>query len=407
MDGGGSRRQSASPAAAPIDSLLQELRALGLQGGRGIKTYAGLAAAGRSGSALGQGSSHAGYSSGGKDRSGASAFFRRQNSGEQGSKVKIINLVGCFIWLAAAYPWLPQLACAPCPCRRLPAPPPLRPTPQQARARATPDAGSATPPSRPKARMATPDTYASPFPDDDILFQMSGLKPLRTASRTAAAAGTPGGAGHQQQRQQQAGGVHRTKSAPAAEVAGRSPPLSRAFSFAGEPSTRAQAAPQPTVLLSRAAQPAAELPAEQATAGHRQPRKLAGTGDTAEEVVPYAAVASGCGSPEAATSAGTASLLPVGGSSTDTAAEEAVQPDEAPAPGWSEELLNWMLSEKAGLLVEAQRAQRRQQELAAELERLRARGSSTEREVQRLTVSVGAKGVCPCWFTGGRQAAAG
>lgn len=69
------------------------------------------------------------------------------------------------------------------------------------------------------------------------------------------------------------------------------------------------------------------------------------------------------------------------------AAEEEEEELPAAPPGWSEELLNWMLSEKAGLLVEAQRAQRRQAELAAELDRLRARGGGAEREVQRLLVS--------------------
>jgi hypothetical protein len=69
------------------------------------------------------------------------------------------------------------------------------------------------------------------------------------------------------------------------------------------------------------------------------------------------------------------------------AAEEEEEELPAAPHGWSEELLNWMLSEKAGLLVEAQRAQRRQAELAAELDRLRARGGGAEREVQRLLVS--------------------
>ena len=75
--GGGGRRRSGSPA--PIDNLLQQLRALGMQGGRGTKTYAGLAA-GRNGGTLGPGGS-GGYSSGGKERGAASAFFRRQPSG--------------------------------------------------------------------------------------------------------------------------------------------------------------------------------------------------------------------------------------------------------------------------------------------------------------------------------------
>ena len=68
-------------------------------------------------------------------------------------------------------------------------------------------------------------------------------------------------------------------------------------------------------------------------------------------------------------------------------AEADFEEHEQAGPAWSEELLNWMLSEKAGLLVKAQRAQRRQQELGAEVERLRARGAGAEREVQRLLVS--------------------
>lgn len=80
--GGRSRRRSTSPA--PVSDLLQQLRALGLNQGRGTKTYAGLAAAGRSGSGatdLGRG--------GGSYRSSrpgpSSAFFK--GTGDVGGKV--------------------------------------------------------------------------------------------------------------------------------------------------------------------------------------------------------------------------------------------------------------------------------------------------------------------------------
>lgn len=59
-------------------------------------------------------------------------------------------------------------------------------------------------------------------------------------------------------------------------------------------------------------------------------------------------------------------------------------------PPWSEELLNWMLAEKAELLLEVQRAQRRQQELQQELDRARARvGADLEEEVKCLKVGTG------------------
>lgn len=75
------------------------------------------------------------------------------------------------------------------------------------------------------------------------------------------------------------------------------------------------------------------------------------------------------------------------GSRSRRATGDGQPPAEPAAPAWSEELLNWMLSEKAELLLEVQRAQRRQQELQQELDRARARsGPDLEAEVQRLKV---------------------
>ncbi len=276
---------------------------------------------------------------------------------------------------------------------------PLPPCPQQARHRGTPAAGSVTPPTgaRPPARFPTPGSAASPFPDDDILFQMSGLKPLRTASRMEQG---------RREAQQPERGMHRTQSAPAAEgeaaevaaAAARSPPLNRAFSFAAEPSPRRQRVPLPTVA--GAAAGAHDLADAAAHVG--QPQQAGPAGELedaielelhpAPEAAPYTASRStpgraqpGVAAPEAEpadAAAGTAAP-PLPG---EAEAAEADFDDQA-APAWSEELLNWMLSEKTGLLVEAQRAQRRQQELGAEVERLRASSAGAEREVQRLLVS--------------------
>ena len=66
------------------------------------------------------------------------------------------------------------------------------------------------------------------------------------------------------------------------------------------------------------------------------------------------------------------------------AAAVSATPDPPAAPNWSAELLDWMLNEKAELLVETQRAQHRQQKLATELDRLQARGTGADQEVQRL-----------------------
>lgn len=261
--------------------------------------------------------------------------------------------------------------------------------PLQARQRGTPAAGSVTPPTgaRPAARFATPGSAASPFPDDDILFQMSGLKPLRTASRM------------ERERQQTERGMPRTRSAPAADAdatdaaaaAGRSPPLNRAFSFAGEPSPCRQGVPRPTAPRAAAgvqqqpAGPAGELedaielelhPAAEAAAHN-------GRHSSPDRAQPPAAALE-------AEPAGAAAACPTAAPPSGTPEAADLDFDEQAAPAWSEELLNWMLSEKAGLLVQAQRAQRRQQELGAELERLRASGASAEREVQRLLVS-------SCW----------
>ncbi len=63
------------------------------------------------------------------------------------------------------------------------------------------------------------------------------------------------------------------------------------------------------------------------------------------------------------------------------------QPDAPQPPAWSEELLNWMLAEKAELLLKVQRLQRRQQEMQQELDRVRTRaGSEVQDELQRLKV---------------------
>ncbi|KAL4425786.1 hypothetical protein ABPG75_009802 [Micractinium tetrahymenae] len=245
--------------------------------------------------------------------------------------------------------------------------------------RGTPAAGSVTPPcGRSAARtvVGTPDSVASPFVDaeDDIIFQMSGLKPLRTSSRTAAAAAAAAAAAMSGARShRKAAAAHRTCSAPAMEVEARpaepglgpaaapeprhTSPLSRAFTFAGELSPRGGA----PGAVGSGQSPAAAAPAEEVSSGidffaspHRpRPAAQAGPAD---------------GSPgRGAAAAAAAEAAPAGGT-----------------PGWSEELLSWMLNEKAGLLVEAQRAARRQQELEAELSRLRARGSGAEREAQRL-----------------------
>ena len=363
--GGRRRGTAAASPPGPVADLLQQLRALGM--GQG-KTYAGMAAASRS--------SGAGYAaSGGRD--GRSAFFRHADA-----KVKH--------WLSPPSTCLSHSSTSNLPSDNAAFPR------LQARPRGTPAAGSATPPTaaRPAPRVPTPGSAASPFPDDDILFQMSGLKPLRTASRT-----------ERERRGQQPGerGMHRTQSAPTADeavvaaAAGRSPPLSRAFSFAGEPSPRTQAVPLPTVPRGAAGAPAAAAAA--AASDARQHASLAGgVADAVElELGPEplsAPPASGRGpagpaepgaaaaqaEPEEAAAAAAASPPPAGG---------AAAADEDAAPAWSEELLNWMLGEKTGLLVEAQRAQRRQRELGAEVERLRAWGAGAEREVQRLTVRKG------------------
>lgn len=329
MEGGSRRHRGGASGGpkSPVNDLLQQLRALGLL--HSTKTYAGLAA-GRGGAAAAQ--AGGGYSRGSKERGGASAFFRRHHSG------------GAADLKAGAL---------------------LHPQPRRG-ALAT---GSATPPVRPAARAASPDAGASPWQDDEdaLLFQMSGLKPLRTSSRLARQPGLAEEAGAPRS-------MHRTKSAPAErapDVApGRSPPVHRAFSFAGEPSPRDHAAPRPTVSRTAAgnlppAAPAEVNTSEEVVVGELSPAPTAAGTHTPRSTPPP-------GSPEGG-EPGAAAL-----------GEEA-------APGWSEELLTWMLSDKAGLLVDAQRAARRQQELEAEVERLRARGGSADREVQRLSVRAG------CW----------
>ncbi|PRW59069.1 Chaperone dnaJ isoform B [Chlorella sorokiniana] len=334
----GAAAATSPPATTAVPDLLQQLRALGGMG-QG-KTYAGMAAAGRS--------SGTGYATGSRD--GRSAFFRP----------------------AADH---------------------------KARHRGTPAAGSVTPPTgaRPAARFPTPGSAASPFPDDDILFQMSGLKPLRTASRLEREQ-------QQQQQQQHARGMHRTQSAPAAEAeaaqaaavaaAGRSPPLNRAFSFAAEPSPRRQGVPLPTAPRNTAGvidAAGVTVPCgQQQLAGEVEDAielELHPAGEAADPCTgsyssagwarpECAAHEPGCGNAAAAAAPSAAPLEEAEAAEADF--------DEQAGPAWSEELLNWMLSEKTGLLVEAQRAQRRQQELGAEVERLRARGAGAEKEVQRL-----------------------
>lgn len=58
----------------------------------------------------------------------------------------------------------------------------------------------------------------------------------------------------------------------------------------------------------------------------------------------------------------------------------------AQPPAWSDELLSWMLNEKAELLVQLQRAQRERADLAAELERAQSSRSVDDGELARLQV---------------------
>ena len=343
-------RGAASPVSAGVPALLQQLRTLGL-GERGQKGYAALHQLGRGGGAV-------------SDGSGRAANFSSQRQPEPRGP----------------------------PTSAFFKPPQQQPTPRQKQRNslgaAPAAAGSFGTPiggARPAARVATPDTGAfdaAPSLEDDILFHMSGLKPLRTASRTAAAAA----AAAMRSQRKAAPAVHRTQSAPAvdpdAEAAAeaRHSPLGRAFSLAAEPSPRARAPPVPTPA---SASTRAPLPVGPYDDGLALPEladelaRLVGSGrgvqlspDTGRPAEP----------PPAAQHAS-----PVGSPASDRSAAEADW--EAAAPGWSEELLNWMLNEKAGLLVEAQRAAARERQLDADLERERARGAGAEREAQRLAVS--------------------
>lgn len=262
---------------------------------------------------------------------------------------------------------------------------------QQAHGRDTHVIGSVTPPSsRPAARVAaaTPDSAASPFADadEDILFQMSGLKPLRTSSRTAAAAAavaaaaaTPGACSQRQ-------ATHRTNSAPAMEAEAR--PAEAGLGPAAELNGQHASSFSRVFKLSGKMSP---------PGGNRVPSAAA-----IDHLLVGAASEAGHGihirsSPDRTRPAAVeAEAEQVEGSPGSDAAAAAEAAPAGGTPGWSEELLNWMLNEKAGLLVEAQRAARRQQELEAELGRLRTRGSSAEREAQRLAVSLLLRPVCEC-----------
>lgn len=257
--------------------------------------------------------------------------------------------------------------------------------------RGTPLIGSVTPPScRPPARFAsdTPDSAACPFAevDDDILFQMSGLKPLRTSSRIAAAAAAAATAATPQGARSQCKAARRMCSAVKVETRPAEPMLdpaaesdaqhasifTRAFATSNDVSPR-DGDPAPTAVTDGA------LPTRKGTVAG-EPRCGLPVLSSPDRIRPAAVQAEvnpaegSPGSDAAAKAAGAAAAAAEAGTA-------------GAAPGWSEELLNWMLNEKAGLLMEAQRAARRQQELEAELGKLRARGSGTEREAQHLAVS--------------------
>lgn len=250
---------------------------------------------------------------------------------------------------------------------------------------AAPVAGSVTPPSsRPTSRaaIATPDSVASASldADDEILFQMSGLKPLRTSSRTAtatvamAAAATLRGRSttrhmHSAQAVKAEGRSASPGLGPAGLGAAAEPvlqctsPLNRAFAFADKLSPPAGRVP--TAAFGGRSRAEAALAAIQAGKGVHK-----GVSCLPDQTTPAAETARADCPP-----------------SNDASAAQAEAVPTFDAPGWLEELLNWMLSEKAGLLMEAQRAARRQQELEAEIDSLHARGSSAEREAHHLAVS--------------------
>eukprot|EP00887_Chlorella_sp_A99_P001003 scaffold5.g1003.t1 len=232
--------------------------------------------------------------------------------------------------------------------------------------------------------VTTPDTVGlvghSLDDEDGILFHMSGLKPVRLrlgASPPAAGAGVS-----------PAAALHRSQSMPPqrrpTQQAPPSPPgVQRSFSF--DPEHREpSAAPVPMQRTRPAGRPGSSSGAT--------PPLVPAAATAAVAISPGSAGPAGAAAPAgdgARMHSRSSSRLASSSGSRRQSGDGAraggprVPGPAAHPPAWSEELLNWMLSEKAELLVQLQRAQREQQDLRREVERLRGAAAS-EAELVRL-----------------------